>query len=44
MKRNITKLMGEETLDQLSMTRITAIIRENPFVCDIVDHKAVMIG
>lgn len=36
--------MGEESLDKQSMTRITEIIRNNPFVCDIVDYKAVMIG
>lgn len=44
MKKNLGKLMGEESLDKQTLTRITEIIRENSFVCDIVEYKAVMIG
>jgi hypothetical protein len=32
MKKNLVKLMGEESLDKLEMARIDQIIQSNPFV------------
>lgn len=44
MKKNVRKLMGEESLDRSSMNRIETIILSNPFVQGIVKQRAVMIG
>lgn len=36
--------MGEESLDKADMAKIDLIIRSNPFVKEVQNQKAVMIG
>ncbi len=43
-KKNLSSLVGEEGVEIETLSNIVKIIKTNPFVINVSDEKAVMIG